>query len=559
VPHLSNSIRNTRYNVKSSGSITLIIGTTEGENIEFEVLDCSLNGICALCEKDKLNDEIITTSTIIPNAKLKSPKSEHFLGRLSVRRIELINEKWEIAFSTIDTKIPTTESLSHFFDIDLTKTNNREELNPNQFSLAHFAETEFSNIDLFDRINKFSVFHREWSATPKYGYYTIRTESMGPRVNLARARKGGRKDYLVMGSNDYLGLGSHPEVIQACKNALDKYGANSTGSPVSTGLTDLHVELCETVAKIHKKESTLLFNSGYAANIGAITALTSPNDLIIADQLCHASIQEAMQMSKANIRFFKHNSIEHLVGLLKKERENYNGCLIITEGVFSMDGNTSLYNEIYAVARQYNARIYVDQAHCFGVIGPNGFGITEKFNLAKETDVIMGTFSKICGGIGGFITGSKDLIEWLRCFSKSQLFSVSLAPSTVAGVSKALELFLKDKSLLENLKRNINHFTSSLKILGFDISPHHESAIISIVIGDEKKLGEMYQSLLDDGIWCTPVVYPVVGRKKCRFRFTIMANHTTSDLDYVVNCLEKAMIKSGYKPTDASVVRTNAA
>lgn len=551
---ISKAIRNTRYKVKSIGSVLLTISSPEGENVELEVLDCSLNGFCAHCNKAKLTEDAINISSIITNSKITSPKGEHFLGRLAVKRIELVDDKWEIAFSTIDTKIPITDSLSHFLEIDLNKKNKTEELNPDQFSLAHFAETEFSNVDLFDRVHKFSIFNRDWEASPKYGYNIVRTESKGPRVNLTRQRKGNRKDYLVMGSNDYLGLASHPEVIQACKDALDKYGFSSTGSPVTTGLTDLHIDLCQKLAKIHKQEDALLFNSGYAANVGTITAITSANDLIIADQLCHASIQDAMQMSKATSRFFKHNSVEHLEALLIKERQNYNGCLVITEGIFSMDGDISNYDKIFETARKYNARIYIDQAHCFGVVGPNGLGLTEKFNLAKETDVIMGTFSKICGGIGGFIVGSKELISWVRTFSRSQLFSVSLPPSNIAGVSKALDIFLSDKSLLTNLKQNISHFTNSLRTLGFNINAKHESAVVPVIIGDEKKLGEMHQSLLDDGIWCTPMIYPAVGRKNCRFRFTVMANHTTSDLDYAVNCLEKAMLKSGYKPSD---IKTN--
>jgi glycine C-acetyltransferase len=541
------------------GSVKLTISSPEGEMIELDVIDCSASGLCVSCVQDKMTEDTINIASIISNSKLSSPKGELYLGRLAVRRLELTDGNWDLAFSTIDSKIPVTESLSHFFEIDLSKNPTKMELDPNQFTLAHFAESEFNNVDLFDRVQKFADFHTQWEASPKFGYYTIRTESKGPRVNLARARKGNRRDYLVMGSNDYLGLAAHPEVLQACKDALDKYGFSSTGSPVSTGLTDLHVELCQTVSRIHKQEDTLLFNSGFAANIGAITALTNPNDLIVADQLCHASIQDAMALSRANSRFFKHNSLEHLESILIRERQNFNGCLVITEGVFSMDGNTSTYDEIFQLARKYNSRIYVDQAHCFGVVGPNGFGITEKYNLAKETDVIMGTFSKICGGIGGFITGSKELIQWLRFFSRSQMFSVSLPPSTVAGVHKALDIFTRDKTILDNLRRNIQHFTSSLRTLGFNIHPNHESPIVPVIIGDEHKLGIMYQSLLDDGVWCTPVVYPVVGRRNCRFRFTLMANHTTSDLDYAVNCLEKAMLKSGFQPANPQNAIKNAA
>ena len=352
-----------------------------------------------------------------------------------------------------------------------------------------------------------------------------------------------------MGSNDYLGLGSHPEVVEAAKLALDKYGFGSTGSPVTTGQTDLHVELCEKIARIHNKEAALLFNSGYAANIGIISAVTTLGDLVIADQLCHASIQDGMTMSKATSRFFKHNNPEQLRAILEKERANFNGCLVITEGVFSMDGDVACLDKIYAIAREFNCRLMVDQAHCFGVVGPNGLGVCDKYNLMKETDIIMGTFSKICGAIGGFVTGSKDLIDWLRSFSRAQMFSVSLPPSTVAAVSKSLDVFTNNKMILENLRSNVKHFISCLANLGYQNQSNHESAVIPVVIGDESIMGEMYQSLLDDGIICTPVVYPAVGRKNCRFRFTVMASHSKSDLDYAVACLEKAMLRTGFKFT----------
>jgi glycine C-acetyltransferase len=334
--------------------------------------------------------------------------------------------------------------------------------------------------------------------------------------------------------------------VEAAKLALDKYGFGSTGSPVTTGQTDLHVELCEKIARIHNKEAALLFNSGYAANIGIISAVTTLGDLVIADQLCHASIQDGMTMSKATSRFFKHNSPEQLRAILEKERANYNGCLVITEGVFSMDGDVACLDKIYAIAREFNCRLMVDQAHCFGVVGPNGLGVCDKYNLLKETDIIMGTFSKMCGGIGGFVTGSKELIEWLRHFSRAQIFSVSLPPSTVAAVSKSLDIFISDKSILESLRLNIKHFLFGLETIGVHVEVNHESAVVPVVIGDESVMGEMYQSLLDDGIICTPVVYPAVGRKNCRFRFTVMAKHSKSDLDYAVACLEKAMLKTSF-------------
>lgn len=542
-------IRFKRFKVRPNTELKLIIDHSNGDKITFSIIDCSQNGLRCFTDYNFTEHDKNCLDQIVSASKLQFDSYEYSLGRLVFRRIESKENGYEVAFSTVDIKVPVNGPISKLLDLqfDELDSGHNEELSPDKFSLAHFVENEYSNVDLFDRIKSFDVFRCAWEKSKKYGYKTVREASFGPRVELSRLRKNKRKDYIVMGSNDYLGLGSHPEVVQAAHNALDKYGFGSTGSPVTTGTTDLHLDLCDKIAKIHKKESAILFNSGYAANIGIITALTAANDLVIADMLCHASIQDGMQMSKATSRFFKHNDVAHLESILMKERQNYNGCLVITEGIFSMDGDTAKLDEIYYIARKYNCRIMVDQAHCFGVVGPNGLGVCEKYNLLREVDIVMGTFSKICGGIGGFATGSVELIEWLRSFSRAQIFSVSLPPSTIAAVSKSLDIFTADKDLLNKLRSNIQHFVKNLENIGFKFDEDHESAVIPVVVGDEAKLGEMYQSLLEDGVLCVPIVYPAVSRKNCRFRFTVMATHTKSDLDYAAACIEKAMLKVNFK------------
>lgn len=549
---LDQQIRSKRFRVKSESNLFLTVDFNNGEQYKFKVADCSLTGLRGFCDVNLSQENLPEQGSIVSASKLTWGQSEYALGRLVFRRAFSSLFGLDFAFSTVDIKIPISGAISKLLEVqfDYLDDGKTEELSSEKFSLAHFVEGEYSNIDLFDRMRKFDIFRIQWERSKKYGYKTVREASMGERVNLTRTRKNNRKDYIVMGSNDYLGLGSHPEVVAAAHQALDLYGFGSTGSPVTTGTTDLHTELCEKIAKIHKKEAAILFNSGYMANLGIISAVTTANDLVIADMLCHASIQDAMQMSKGTSRFFKHNDIQHLEQILTKERENFNGCLVITEGVFSMDGNTAKLDDIYYLARKFNCRIMVDQAHCFGVVGPNGLGICDKFNLLRETDIIMGTFSKICGAIGGFATGSVELIEWLRAFSRAQVFSVSLPPSTVAAVSKSLDLLTTNRSILNNLHSNIEHFVKNLESIGYKFAHKQESAVIPVVVGDEVKLGIMYQSLLDDGVLCIPIVYPAVSRKNCRFRFTLMATHTKSDLDYAISCLEKAMLKANFSFTD---------
>lgn len=551
---LDQQIRSKRFRIKNESNLFLTVDFNTGEQFKFKVSDCSATGIRGLCNVEIENDKLPDQGTIASAAKISWGQSEYALGRLVFRRAFPCKGGLDFAFSTVDIKIPVAGAMSKLLEINFDQLDDgkTEELSPERFSLAHFVESEYSNVDLFDRMRKFDTFRVQWEKSSKYGYKTIREASKGERISLSRVRKNNRKDYIVMGSNDYLGLGSNQEVVEAAQKALSLYGFGSTGSPVTTGTTDLHIELCEKIAKLHKKEAAILFNSGYVANIGIISAVTSTNDLIIADALCHASIQDAMQMSRATSRFFKHNDVQNLEKILASERENYNGCLVITEGVFSMDGDTAKLDEIYILVRKYNCRIMVDQAHCFGVIGPNGLGICDKFNLLRETDIIMGTFSKICGAIGGFATGSFEFIEWLRAFSKAQVFSVSLPPSTVAAVSKSLDIFTNDKTVINNLHSNISHFVNNLESIGYKFAHKQESAVIPVIVGDETKLGIMYQSLLDDGVLCIPIVYPAVSRKNCRFRFTIMANHTKSDLDYAAACLEKAALKASFVFNDVN-------
>jgi 7-keto-8-aminopelargonate synthetase-like enzyme len=263
-------------------------------------------------------------------------------------------------------------------EVNTRKTPYEFELNPEKFNLANFAlETDSDNMDLFHRTEQFQIFFEQWNKTSKFQHYNIRTESRGNRVKLRQSRKNNRNDYIVMGSNDYLGLSSHPQVLDAAKKAIDGYGFGSTGSGVSTGLTDIHEELAELIAKTFKQEKALLYNSGYAANVGLISSLTREKDLIVADFNSHASIQDGLKMTRAEHRLFKHNDTKHLEGLLKEHRSTHSGTMVITEGVFSMDGDTPPLREIMKISKKYQARVMVDEAHSFGVVGPKGLGMWE--------------------------------------------------------------------------------------------------------------------------------------------------------------------------------------
>lgn len=546
---LGKSLRHKRFKLKNSADVSVVIQLTTGDQLNLRLIDCSHQGIGCMLAENAAEVHSLNEMDILPSSKLTVGETEHALGRVLVKRLSKASEGLSVGLSLIDGAVPINTFLSKYIDHDFDGSNWSKgfELSPSKFSLADFVEnSSIGSTDLFEKLDNFQVFFREWSNSDKYGYYTIREKSKGKKVNLARKRqKNQRSDYLAFGSNDYLGLSSHPEVEEAIIQAVKDYGFGSTGSPVTTGLTDIHEQLCNKLAKTFKKEKCILFNSGYAANVGLLSGLCAENDLILSDILCHASIQDGMKMSNATKRLYRHNDPEFLEKVLARERDKYNGGLVVTEGVFSMDGDVPPLDKIYEVARKYDCRLLVDQAHCFGVLGDNGLGVVEKYNLMKETDIIMGTFSKICGGIGGFICGPEKLIDWIHCFSRSYLFSVSIPPSTAAGVLKSLEIFERDKKqLLGTLKENINHFSKNLTNIGYKVPINQESTIIPVVIGDEEKMGIMHQSLLEDGIFVVPIIYPAVSRNNCRFRFTMNAKYTTSDLDFVAMSLEKAMTKA---------------
>ena len=549
---LNKVIRHKRFEIQPDAKLDFLIQTRRGSQMNLALENCSLTGLGANYDGAVAADEGFEIGEIIPNAKLSWSGHELALGRLVLRTVLNRPTGVYMGFSTVDTKIPVEGPLSRFLRDDLKAKGNafEFELNPDKFSIANFTELNQTNVDLFGKCKQFKIYFKDWIKRPRYMYHTVREPSMGVRVKLSERRKGSRNDYIVMGSNDYLGLSSHPAVLEAAKKAIDQYGFGSTGSPLTTGISAVHEQLCELLARTFKKDKAVLFNSGYAANVGCMPGLTLEQDMIVADALSHASIQDGMQQAKATSRFFKHNDMAHLAKILEENRDSHSGALMVTEGVFSMDGDLPKLDEFVELARKYKARTYLDEAHSFGVVGENGLGAWEKFESGSKVDVIMGTFSKICGGIGGFVVANEEVADWIYWYARSHVFSVSIPPSTAAAALKALQIFLEQKELVHRLQDNIKHFTQGLRLLGYPMNPNHESAVIPVVIGDEDKLGKMNQVFKDDGVFVVPIVFPAVSRKSCRFRFTVTANHTISDLDYVLHVFERAMQVAGFNFND---------
>jgi len=547
---ISQKIRNTRYRVQNN-ALSLSIRTAE-HTYHLQITDVSIRGIGACFDPSDVSTSwVFTPGDILPQASVTAVRdgTEFQLGRILPRFVDASSQR--IGFFVIDDPLPVDGQLSQYLahGSNTILNGNAVELDPTQFDLKSFAAIDEGSRDIFTRCAHFQAFYAQWKRSPLYLYYTVRRPSKGTRVELALKRRGQRQDFIQMCSNDYLGMAAHPKVIEAGKRALDTYGVGPTGSPSVSGLTEAHEALADYLARQFRKEKVLLFCSGYSANVGSFPSLTQPSDLLLVDFFCHASIQDGLRLSPATHRFFKHNDMAHLEKLLREQRDKFSGCMIITEGVFSMDGDTCPLDEIVALAQRYDARVFVDEAHSYGLLGPHGGGIADEYYLTESVDLFMGTFSKICGGHGGFIAGDAAVLDWIECYGTSYTFSAALPPASAAAALAAIKLvFEEEPERLQRLRANIQHFVRGLQSLGYlHLDESHQSAIVPVIIGDEQVLSCLTAHLVEHGVMVVPMVYPAVARNRCRFRFTISSEHTISDLDYTLQVLSGGMRKANYR------------
>lgn len=382
--------------------------------------------------------------------------------------------------------------------------------------------------DAFAMLEPFEEWYRQVRPRGYYQYELPLHSAPSTRVDVEDTKTGEvRKNLVNFASYNYLGLSYRDEVKEAIKAAAETYGGGSSGSPILSGTTSLHRQLSEKLAEFKGKEATLIFPTGYSANVGVIAGLMRSGDLIVADQYAHASIVDGMILSKATSRFFRHNRPEDLDRKLK----GFEGKkLVVVEGVYSMDGDITPLPEIVEVARKHNARILIDEAHSTFVFGPNGRGVAEHFDLDDEVDLHIGTFSKSLGGQGGFLAGSKALIDYLRGFSRSRFFSCALAPTVTAGILRALELAADEPELRTALWENVEFMQNRLREAGVDVGDS-TSQVIPIMVRNDALIFQLGEELLREGVFINPVKYPAVGKHKSRFRMSISAAHTREDLE----------------------------
>lgn len=343
------------------------------------------------------------------------------------------------------------------------------------------------------------------------------------------------REIILLGSNNYLGLCDHIEMKKTCIESIEKYGVGAGGSRLTTGSYILNSQLEKKIKSFKNTEEALVFNTGYMANLGVIQALCNKDWVIFCDKYNHASIVDGCLLSGAKFLRYKHCNMDDLLYKINNFKGKYN--LIITDGVFSMDGDVAPLDDIVRISKKHNIITMVDDAHGFGVLGEDGSGTASYFKVNNEIDIHMGTLSKAVASIGGYVASKEYFIEYFKNFSKSFIFSTSLPPSSIATSIKALEIIKNKPEIRQQLLKLSCWFKNQLKSLGFKI-PNTITPIIPVIVGDEKKTLKLSQYLFNDGIYIPAIRPPTVPQGTSRLRISITAAHTKKNLEYVIDSLK---------------------
>lgn len=344
----------------------------------------------------------------------------------------------------------------------------------------------------------------------------------------ARARYDGR-DVINLASNNYLGLANHPRLNEAARRAAMHYGAGSGAVRTIAGQMTMHGELEERFASFKHADAALMFQSGFTSNSGAVAAILTKDDVIVSDRLNHASIIDGARLSRAEIAVFDHRDVDHADRLLAETAQPGRRQLLVTDGVFSMDGDIAPLPALVEVAERHGAIMMIDDAHASGVLGTGGAGTVDHFGLHGRVDIQVGTLSKAIGVLGGFIAGPTHLVDWLQNRGRPYLFSTSAPPPVVAACIAALDVIADEPERLERLWSNTALLKTGLHELGFDTGAS-ETPITPVITGDEERTQEFARRLFDEGVFCPAIVFPTVGKGLARVRTIVTADHTENDL-----------------------------
>ena len=390
---------------------------------------------------------------------------------------------------------------------------------------------------LEDRINELQRRVNKMKEEKRYFYLKSIDGASGARVTI-----DGR-EMIMFASYNYLGLITHPKIKKAAIDAIEKYGTGAAGVRLLAGTTKIHEKLEAAIAKFKGAEDAVTYSSGYVTNLAAITTLCQRGDLVIIDKLDHASIIDGCILSGAHHKSFLHNDMKSLERILVNSKD-YVNKLIIVDAVYSMDGDVANLPEISRLAKKYNTKVMVDEAHSIGVLGKTGHGIEEHFGLKGAVDIHMGTLSKTIPSIGGYLAGNKDLITYLKHNSRPFIFSASLPPVAAATAVACLEVIEDEPERVTNLQRNIKQFKNGLNFMGYN-TMNSTTSIVPILIGEEEETLKLCKIVNDEGIFICPILFPAIPRGTNRLRAHVQSTHTSEDIDKTLHIFERAGKKLG--------------
>ncbi|MDR3274757.1 MAG: pyridoxal phosphate-dependent aminotransferase family protein [Endomicrobium sp.] len=366
--------------------------------------------------------------------------------------------------------------------------------------------------------------------TGLYPYFHRVESEQGPEIIVDGKQK------IVVCSNNYLGLANHPKVIEASVAAAKKYGTSCTGSRFLNGTNDLHEKVENKFAKFVGKEEAILFTTGYHSNLGSLSSLVGRNEVLITDKLDHASIIDGCRLSFGETARFRHNDMTDLERQLIKHNEK--GMLIVVDGIFSMEGDVANLPEISKLAKKYGARIFVDEAHSLGVIGENGKGSGEHFNMGADIDVVMATASKSLASIGGFIASKAEVIDYIKHNARTMIFTASLSPACVGAIDAALDLIACEPERRTTLIKNSKKMKSAFESMGYNTN-NSNSPIIPLTVGSDLVAFKMWKMLFDEDVFASPVTTPAVPEGQAIIRTSYMATHSDTHLDFILEKFKK--------------------
>jgi 8-amino-7-oxononanoate synthase len=392
-------------------------------------------------------------------------------------------------------------------------------------------------VDLFDKCKELAKLVQQAKDNHYYPYFTPISSEPDRRVIIHG------RELLMMGSNNYLGLTSHPKVKEAAIAAIRKYGSGCTGSRFGNGTLDIHVELEEKLAAFYHKDDCVVFSTGYAANLGAISTLVRRGDIAITDKLDHASIVDGCQMSYGTVKRFIHNDMHSLDHALATSHADA-GKLIIVDGVFSVEGDLAPLDQMVPLAKKHGARLMVDEAHAVGVMGKHGRGTSEHFGVEDDVDLLMGTFSKTFASIGGYIVGNAEVMSFIRHTARPVLFSAAIPPAATATVIETLRILQAEPERRKHLWKNAQRMSTGLRGMGYNLGTS-VTPIMPIHIGDDVRTMTFWSALYAAGIFTNAFVPPGVPPGRSLIRTAVMATHTDADMDEALEKFEKVGRKCG--------------